>query len=241
MKTIAIICLAVILIPKVFSSEVHLELGEVENSYNQVQIPGDDGTRFNLRSSIDDNNFYYRLQFIHLFDEKHGMRLLYAPLKFTGDKTYSKDIDFNGGSFNAGSEIDTTFKFNSYRATYFYQYLDQEKLKLRLGLSLKVRDAEIRLKQGSTKKSRKDLGFVPLFYLYSEYHFSRKFLAALDFDGLVGPSGRAFDVALMGGYHLDQDWQLQLGARILEGGADNDKVYTFSQFNYYFMALKYSF
>lgn len=241
MKILILIGLGFFLASHLWANDARLEFGMVENTYNQVQIPGDDGTRFNLRKGLDDSELYYRLEYSHLFNKKHGMRLLYAPLKFTGETTYSKDIDFDGSTFPAGEETDGLFQFNSYRATYFYQLRDEEKFKLRLGLTLKVRDAEISLEQGNLKESREDLGVVPLFYLYSEYHFSDKFLVAFDFDGLVGPGGRAFDIALMGGYKFDRRWELQLGARMLEGGADNDKVYTFSQFNYYFTALKYSF
>lgn len=223
------------------AQEARLELGVVENTFNKAQIPGDDGTRFNLRKGLDNSEIYYRLQYAHRFNENHGLRLLYAPLKLTGETRFSKDIDFDGSTFNAGEKTDSLFQFNSYRATYFYQLKDEEKFKLRLGLTVKVRDAEISLEQGNVKESRDDLGLVPLFYLYGEYHLTDKILAALDFDGLIGPGGRAFDVALMGGYKFHSDWQLQLGTRMLEGGADNDKVYTFSQFNYYFTALQYTF
>lgn len=219
-------------------NQVYTEFGLVENSYNQVQIPGDDGTRFNMRKSLPSEDFYFRLDYKKSFENKHGVRLLYAPLKQTGEHTYKKDIDFNGEVFNANSETKTVYKFNSYRATYFYQLVQEEKWKLNIGITGKVRDAEIELKQGNKKKSRSDIGIVPLFYLWSEYWLTNETKLTFDFDGLAAPQGRAFDIALMMGHRLSPSVVANLGYRILEGGVDNDKVYNFSQFNFYFASLE---
>lgn len=215
------------------------ELGLLENSFNQVRVPGDDGTRFNMRKSLDDSP-YFRLDFKKFYD-KHGFRLLYAPLRLTGDRTYGKDINFNGEVFNQNQKTDTLYQFNSYRASYFYQWVKEENWKVNVGLTGKVRDANIELKQGSKKKSRKDLGFVPLLYVWSEYWFTKNTKFTLDFDGLAAPQGRAFDVAAMVGHRLSPSVIANLGYRMLEGGVDNDKVYNFSQFNFYFAAIEVEF
>ena len=39
-----------------------------------------------------------------------------------------------------------------------------------VGLTAKIRDAEISLTQGNTKSSYPNLGFVPLLYLAAEHH-----------------------------------------------------------------------
>lgn len=54
---------------------------------------------------------------------------------------------------------------------------------------------------------------------------------------MIAPQGRAIDFAFTGVYDLNSDVNLSLGYRILEGGAKNDKVYTMSLFNYYFLGL----
>lgn len=221
------------------SSRLTAEFGLLENSYNKVRVPGDDGTRFNMRKSLDDSP-YFRLDFKKIYD-KHGFRLLYAPLRLTGDRTYGKDINFNGEVFNQNQKTDTLYQFNSYRASYFYQWVKEENWKVNVGLTGKIRDANIKLKQGSKKKSRKDLGFVPLLYVWSEYWFTKNTKFTLDFDGLAAPQGRAFDVAAMVGHRISPSVIANLGYRMLEGGVDNDKVYNFSQFNFYFAAIEVEF
>jgi len=224
-----------------FTQEINLELGTVENSYNKVRIPGDAGDKFNLAPSFQDQNFFYRLSYAQKFSEKHGFRLLYAPLKLKGDDTFNKNIRFNDATFSANTETDTNYKFNSYRATYFYELIQKSHLLLRIGATLKVRDAEIKLKQGPLSESKKNVGLVPLLYLYSEYKWDNGLRMAFDFDGLIAPQGRAFDIALMAGYYFNPKVHLNLGYRMLDGGADNDTVYNFGFFNFYFTSLNYSF
>jgi len=57
----------------------------------------------------------------------------------------------------------------------------------------------------------------------------------------VGKLGRAFDVALKVGYDLTESWTAFAGYRMLEGGSDNDDVYTFAWLHYAAFSLAYSF
>lgn len=222
------------------STSFNVEVGQANNSYNKVKVDGEDGTLFNLTPALDSTT-YYRLSLIKKFDSPHGLRFLYAPLKFNGEKIFSENINFNGVTFLAGEKTKTEYQFNSYRGTYFYELVSENNFLLRLGGTLKVRDALIELKQNDRKKFKKNTGIVPLLYLYSEYKWDSGFRAALDFDGLMAPQGRAFDVALMGGYYFSPSYHLNFGYRLLEGGVDNEKVYNFSQVNYYFTALQINF
>jgi hypothetical protein len=233
--------LAIILSERALSStSMNLELGQATSVYNKVKINGEDGTLFNLTPALN-STFYYRLSLIKKFNSPHGLRLLYAPLKFSGDKRYSENINFNGVNFPTGKTTEAEYKFNSYRGTYFYELVSDKNFLLRLGGTLKIRDASIELKQDDRKKIKKNTGLVPLLYLYSQYKWDNDFLVTLDFDGLMAPQGRAFDVALMGGYQFSPCTSLQFGGRILDGGADNEKVYNFSQINYYFTSLQVDF
>jgi hypothetical protein len=221
-------------------SSFNLELGSAQNSYNQVKIDGENGTMFNLRPALNSSD-YYRISFIQKFKSSNGIRFLYAPLKFSGEKNFNKDIYFNGELFPSNQKTEAQFQFNSYRATYFREIISQKNFLLRVGGTIKVRDAFIELKQSDRTKARKSIGIVPLFYAYSKYKFENNFLLTLDFDGLVAPQGRALDVGLMFGYYFNPTLQIDVGYRMLEGGADNEKVYNFSQINYLFTAVQLNF
>jgi hypothetical protein len=219
------------------SIALNFEFGQAVNAYNKARIDGENGTLFNLASALDSTS-YQRLSFIKKFKSPSGFRLLYAPLKFSGNKRYTNDINFNGVNFLGGEETQVDYMFNSYRATYFYEFLSKRNLMMRLGGTLKVRDALVELKQSDRNKFKKKIGVVPLLYFYSQYKSPDGFLMTFDFDGLMAPQGRAFDFALMGGYQFSRSLSLHLGTRMLEGGADNERVYNFSQINYYFTTLQ---
>ena len=239
--TFITVLMVTILPGKVLSStSINIELGQASSVYNKVKIDGENGTLFNLAPALNPTS-YYRLSLIKKFNSRHGYRLLYAPLKFSGDKTYLSTIEFNGVNFSAGKKTEAEYQFNSYRGTYFYELVADKNFLFRLGGTLKVRDASIGLKQDDRKKTKKNTGLVPLFYLYSQYKWDNGFLVTFDFDGLMAPQGRAFDVALMGGYQFSPSTSFQIGSRMLDGGADNRKVYNFSQINYYFTALQVDF
>lgn len=219
---------------------ISAEFGMRQTQYNQVRISGDDGTQLNMAKSLDQDP-YLRLDYKHSFENRHGFRLLYAPLKAEGSRTYGRDINFNGQTFAGNTKTETLYKFNSYRATYFYQLVKEDKWLVNIGASAKVRDANIQLEQNGRKKSRRDLGFVPLFYVWTEYWMTKDSKLTLDFDGLAAPQGRAFDVALMAGHRFSPSVTVNLGYRVLDGGVDNDKVYNFSQFQYYFANVEVQF
>ena len=62
-----------------------------------------------------------------------------------------------------------------------------------------------------------------------------------DFEGLAAPQGRAIDVALKLGYDVTPNISVAGGYRILDGGADNDDLYTFARFDSAVLGLTWSF
>ena len=56
-------------------------------------------------------------------------------------------------------------------------------------------------------------------------------------DAAVAPQGRAEDAEFALVYQKSEKWSVRLGYRILEGGADNDKVYSFALFNYLLIGI----
>lgn len=221
---------------------ISLETGAVWQSYNDVQIPGDTGTRFSLSDLVgNDPAPFFRLELFYDVADRHQLRFLVAPLGYTESGVLDKDVNFDGQTFSAGETTEATYKFNSYRATYRYRFYDGPKWTWRVGGTLKIRDAEIALKQGNVSASSTDLGIVPLLNLYGDYRFANRWHFIVDFDGLASPQGRAIDLGLKLNYDIDRHWTVGGGLRVVEGGADNDKVYNFAQFNYAVLSAGYRF
>lgn len=213
--------------------KLELELGAARVLRNDVRIPGDTGTRFDLRELLGGGSFAaVRVNVSYDINRWHGFRVLYAPFQVSGTGNLSSPVRFEDGEFAAGVPTEGVYKFNSYRLTYWYRVRNTPRSDWRVGVTFKIRDAKISLRQGALYADSTDLGFVPLLHVYGEERLSSRWGLIFDFDGLAAPQGRAFDVALKGSYRLSDAWELQGGYRVLEGGADNDRVYNFALVGY---------
>ncbi|MEO7360162.1 MAG: hypothetical protein ABI120_07525, partial [Gemmatimonadaceae bacterium] len=229
--------------PKTPTLQVEVEGGAVWQSRNDVQIPNDAaGTRFSLVDAIGNGPWpTARLYATWNINEKHGLRLLLAPLRVSGTATLDSPIAFAGSRFAAGTPTDASYQFNSWRVTYRYRFHDGENWRWWVGFTAKVRDAKIRLAQGSEIGEKVDVGFVPLLHLAGTRRLTARWMAELDADALAGGPGRAEDVALKLRYRLRDRLSIAGGYRTVEGGANVDEVYNFAWLHYAVLSTRVSF
>ena len=212
---------------------VDLETGLVFSGYNDIGIPGDTGTRFSLHDGLEpENSVFLRLRLGYTFADRHNLSLLAAPLTVRYSGELAEDVDFAGETFLTGTGVDVDYKFNSYRLTYRYELYESRRLEFGLGLTGKIRDAEIRFKSSSQSAKTSNVGFVPLVNFRLFYRPQKNIGFLVEGDALASVQGRAEDVLFAFVYDLSDRWNARIGYRILEGGADNDKVYSFALFNY---------
>jgi hypothetical protein len=221
---------------------VELEGGPVWQSQNDVRIPGDSGTEFSFKDLTGSGPYAAgRFSFGWNIRQRHALRFVAAPLRVTGSGTFDQPVSFAGKTFAAGISTDGSYKFDTYRLTYRYMFLNKKDWRLQAGGTLLLRDAEIELEQNGVNASDSNVGVVPLLSLAAEYAFTDRWTAIFDFDGLAGGPGRAFDVAIKLQYDVTERWYAGAGYRLLEGGADNDSVYSFAWFNFAFFSVGYRF
>ncbi len=209
-----------------------LELGATWQLRNTVQIPNEPpNTRFGLDELTGDGPYPAgRVMLDWPLGGKHHLRFIIAPLGIEETGTSSEPIVFQDTTFAAG-EVRATYRFDSYRATYRYVFHDSADWTWSGGATLNVRDAEIGLKQGDLRRTKSNTGLVPLLALYGEWRFAPGWTGVFDFEGLGAPQGRAIDAALKIGYDVSPRVNLAAGYRFLDGGADNDELYTFARFD----------
>jgi hypothetical protein len=223
--------------------QLELEGGAVWQSKNDVQIPNDaSGTRFSLVDVIGEGPWPAgRLYATWNINERHGLRVLAAPLSVSETAELAGPVDFAGGSFAAGVPTEATYKFNSWRLSYRYRWYAGERWNWWVGFTAKVRDAKVRLVQDGVAAEKTDVGFVPLLHLAGTWAFARGWALELDADALAGGPGRAEDVSLKLRRHLSDRLSLAGGYRTVEGGADVDEVYSFAWLHYAVASLGWSF
>jgi hypothetical protein len=221
---------------------LRFDLSPVWQTVNRVQIPTPGGTRFDFTSLGRGPAWNYRIDGVWRVGERSQIRALYAPLSLRVTGVLGSNVSFQDQVFSGSAQTEGLYRFNSYRLTYRYRLTQSERLSLWLGFTGKIRDAEIRLTQGSISASRDNVGFVPLLHLYTTYFFSNSFRVVLEADALAAPQGRAEDVALLLGWRVHPHGELFLGYRTVEGGADGGgKVYNFAWLHYAVLGVGVSF
>lgn len=214
-------------------ASLDLETGAVGTGYNDVRSPGDQGTFFSLKNDlISKTEIFFRVRVNYTIKSRHTLSFLYAPLETTSEGKVPNDILFEGVTFPANSDITGTYKFNSYRLTYRYGIVIKPKFEFGLGMTAKIREAKISLASVGLQSEKANVGFVPIINFRMLWKPDEKFGILLEGDALAAPQGRAEDVLFAATYRVSDRVELKAGYRILEGGSDNDEVYTFSLFNY---------
>lgn len=210
-----------------------VETGAYWQNRNDVQIPNDaSGDRFDFSNFNSGPFFHHRFEALINVKGRHGIRVVYAPLSLSVDGGFDENTTFNNVTFNNTDKVTVDYQFNSYRLGYVYHWLNTSKHKLNLGLTLKVRDADIRVTQNNTSNNYYNFGLVPLLYFSYRYKFNDSFSFYTDADFAAASQGRAFDFAVKVRKKINDRYSFGLGYRVLEGGADNDEVFTFSLFHY---------
>jgi hypothetical protein len=214
-----------------FTADV--ETGLVFSGYNDVRIPGDTGTLFSLSQELEtERSVFFRLKLGYVIARRHSVTLLIAPLRLSGEGRVNRDILFEDRDFPANTPLESTYRFDSYRIGYRYHFFESRPLEFGAGVTLKLRDASIKLAADNQTAEKKNTGFVPLINFMATWKPTQHFSLLLDGDALAAPQGRAEDVLLALRYSPSSRVGLKLGYRILEGGADVDEVYSFALVNY---------
>jgi len=212
---------------------VDIEGGMVGSLYNDVRIPGDEGTLFSLTDDLSTESApYFRARLTYTIADRHTLSALYAPLTLEAGGAAPSDIVYEGETFPEGADLNGRYTFNSYRLTYRYEFTPRGKWSYGLGFTGKIRDAEVIVDNDELESAKTNVGFVPLLNFRIRYDATDVLAVSLEGDALAAPQGRAEDVMLGVHYRVSDSVELRGGYRFVEGGADNDEVYNFAFLSY---------
>lgn len=212
---------------------IDVETGVVSTGYNDVRIPGNQGTFISLKEDLKPNSgLFYRIRLNYSFGSVHTLSLLFAPLTIESEGVVNKAVNFAGNVFPANKVLNGSYKFNSYRLTYRYDFVKNPGFEFGLGLTAKIRDARIAITSQGVTAEKANVGFVPIINFRLFWTPAEKLGLIFEGDALAAKQGRAIDVLLAGTYSVSNKITLKAGYRILEGGADNEEVYGFALLHY---------
>lgn len=106
---------------------------------NDVQIPNSSlGTRFSLADTVGEGPVNaLRFELNWRFREKHGLRIMLAPLSYDEPVVFDTPVNFNGSSFAANTPTVAGYRFNSWRIGYHYTITTTPQTTFRVGGTLK--------------------------------------------------------------------------------------------------------
>ncbi len=212
--------------------EFFLEGAALRQFRNDVRVPGR-GSAVDFRSLIgEDAGAAFRLTGVGRFDDDSGWRFVVAPLSASGTGRLRSPKRFDGSTFAPGVATRARYRFDSYRLTYWRRFRSDARSAWRFGYTLKLRDAEVSLRQPGVSERFRNTGLVPLLHFGGTTALGPKTDLLLDFDGLVAPQGSALDLGAFVRHRLSPTLGAFAGLRVLYGGADNDDTYNLATFGY---------
>jgi hypothetical protein len=217
---------------------VECESGLIWSGYNDIRIPGRGGTLLSFSEDLStDPAPFVRLRLTRRLGSRHHLGLLIAPLRLSASGAVDRQVVFEGATFPPRTALSGSYRFDSYRLTYRYDFRRSEGLELGVGLTLKVRDAEVGLSSVAATAAKKNTGPVPLLHARGRVALGARTSLLVELDAAAAPQGRAEDLLVAVERSVGSRWALRVGYRLLEGGADNDEVYTFAWLNYAVVGL----
>ena len=194
----------------------------------------DTGTRFEATDYTGSHGNEGRISAfvpVNWFWKGDELRFVIAPFQQSGTAIPTTPILYDGGLFRAGVPLTVLYKFNTYRITYdapIFESLRNDGWEFRLGGTLAVRDAQIKLSQPGIERNFTNWGPVPLLYFSAAKDLGAGWHLLGEFDAFPAPGGGGlFDGSLKAAYDLSPGVALTVGARYQFGGASGSDFYNF--------------
>jgi hypothetical protein len=214
---------------------LQFEADNSQMSSNVVQKPND-GTadRFDSVRFTGGAALLGRLSISHTVDWlRSGSRLAMdvVPLQQSGTASPLNPLRFDGTRFAAANPLNVLYQFNTYRFTFdvpVLRDLNSATWEFRVGGTVAIRDAQIRLKQAGLRNNFINYGPVPLAYGLVSWRAADTVRVEGDIQGFPAPGGGGLlDVSGRVVWTPRRDAGLFVGARYLTGGAVGNDFYNF--------------
>ena len=158
-----------------------------------------------------------------------ALRVVIAPLQLSGTAVPTAPIDYDGGTFQAGAPLTVDYKFNTYRFSYVIPVFSAARADgwdLRIGATLAIRDAQIKLTQADLTRDFSNVGPVPLLYVSAARSLGKNWTIEGEFDAFPAPGGGGlFDGSLKAARAITPNFALTAGVRYQTGAADDPEIY----------------
>lgn len=206
-------------------------LGVLQHDYQQ----GDPGSTFDFHDEGGQDVLFPVSRYIVNVDlgERHRVSLLYQPLELRTRERLRRDILVDGRAYANGQDMEFTYRFPFYRATYEYVAWRSDSARFGVGGGLQIRNATIEFSHsdGTNLVSERNVGPVPLLHASFRQELGGPYWFELDADGIYAPvkylngndngvEGAILDANVRLGIDAVAHLSTFLNVRYLGGGAE---------------------
>ena len=208
-------------------------------AYNNVDIPNNlSSDRFSLHSLLGSGSRQFgRFSYDKpILGGRQGYRFVVSLIDETGDGVLALPVRIGAKILQPGVKTRAFYRFNGYRATYWWRMHQDQNNLVRIGATLNIRDATIDVRQPGAQAYESNIGPVPLLYFQIDHRVSDRVKATFETDAFAVPGGRAIDANLRLAYSLNPVTDLSLGVRAFDGLGD-EKGPVFNSIRYYYTTI----
>ena len=206
-------------------------LGVLRHDYQQ----GEPGSTFDFHDEGGQDVLFPVSRYIVSVDiaERHRLSFLYQPLELRTRERLRRDILVDGTAYAAGQDMQFSYGFPFYRATYEYVAWRSDEASFGVGGGLQIRNATIELahSDGTNLVTERNVGPVPLLHASFRQELGAPYWFELDADGIYAPvkylngndngvEGAILDANVRLGIDAAEHVGAFLNVRYLGGGAE---------------------
>jgi hypothetical protein len=162
-------------------------LAVLQHDYQQ----GDPGSTFDFENEGAQDVLFPVSRFSVSLDlaERHRVTFLYQPLELSTRERLRRPILVDGTAYAAGQDMQFTYRFPFYRASYAYTAWRDDRTRFTVGGGLQIRNATIEFahSDGTNLTSERNVGPVPLLHLGVRRELGGSFWFEADADGIYAP------------------------------------------------------
>lgn len=162
-------------------------LGVLQHDYQQ----GDPGSTFDFRGEGAQDVLFQVSRYIVNVDlaERHRLSFVYQPLELRTRERLGRAILVDGTPYAAGQDMQFTYGFPFYRATYAYTAWQNESTRFAFGGGLQIRNATIEFAHadGTNLTTERNVGPVPLLHVSVRHDLGSGVWFEADADGIYAP------------------------------------------------------
>lgn len=210
------------------------ELGFLDPIWHKIQFDKD-GTYFDY---VEDGGQDVLFSFARLsaevdFGGRHRAIFVYQPLRLDTEVLLSEDLEVDNQVFPAGTPLRLAYGFPFYRASYLYDFWEEDGRELAIGASLQLRNATINFasSDGDLFRANRDVGPVPIIKVRYRQPFAQGWWAGFEADGFYAPiryinggdsdvEGAILDASVRLGYEFSEEIGGFVNMRYFGGGGE---------------------